>query len=212
MKFTILLATCTLSLSFLAADMLKVRGTAQLKKPADLATLSIGVTTQEATAKDALDTNSRMMEEAIRSIKDLGLKGTEVQTGQFSIFPLQDNKGFSVNNTLHISTKAIENIGKLIDAATKAGANQIHSLTFALEDPRKYRADAIDEATKNAKEDAQALAESADVTLNKIHSIELIGDGPVHFPKVAMMSARSTPIEARDVTVSATVEVEYEIN
>jgi len=213
---------------------LSVRGEALLQVPADQLRLSVGVVTEEETAEGALEENSVTMKAVIQALEGVGLTREDYQTGQFQVQPNwsprprqapQDWRprivGYTVSNTLHIKTTRLRLAGKIIGAASEGGANRIDSIGFDLSDPRKYRAEAIGQATANAMADARSAADAASVRLVRVLSLTL--DEAVATPvrmktegfsmRTAMaMDHTEPPISSGDVTVRASVTLVHEID
>jgi uncharacterized protein YggE len=209
---------------------LTVRGQAEFFKPADQLRMRIGVVTESPEPTEALDRNSDRMQDVIKALHKAGLTEDEYETGRFSVRPLYERRprnaggdwqpritGYEVSNSLLIKTKKLDSAGKLIEAANKAGANSIDSITFDLADARSHRAEAIARATRNARADARTLADAAGVRLLRVVSISL--DDASHRPPVARMgravamaeAGAAPPIAPGDVTVRAGVTIVYEI-
>jgi len=203
---------------FLLADStLNVQGEGRVTVPANLVTFSVGVTTDNDTASGALQANSTLMNSLIAGLQASGLTKNEFQTGQFRLQPKFSKEGeritgYTALNSLTVRTKQISRIGELIDQATKSGANTITSLSFSLDDSTEAEHKAIQKAAEEAISQAKLLAEASGVKLDKIKEISLIG---APFPKVQGLYARafdsSTPIEAGEIEVSATVTVQFAI-
>ena len=170
---------------------LSVRGTALLSRPADELQISVGVVTEAADAADSLHQNSRRMQEVITALEAAGVAEDEYQTSQFQIRPVYEPrprtaeadwspriKGYEVTNSVEIKTRRLDDAGRIIDAATGAGANTINSISFGLADHRKYRSEAIATATTNAIGDARVLAGAASLRLVRILSVQLDGAEP----------------------------------
>lgn len=210
---------------------LTVRGEAELLKPADQLRLDVGVVTEAPDATDAMQANSRAMQDVVMAVKHAGLTDKEYETGRFNLRPVYSGRprtagaewrpkivAYEVTNTLSIKTRKLELAGKLIQSANEAGANTINSIGFDLADPRVHRAEAIAAATANARGDAAVLARAADVKLVRILSITL--DEAQWRPPVpmaaravgaAMAESVTPPITPGDVTVRASVTIQYEI-
>ena len=212
--------------------VLTVRGAAQLQKPADELRIRVGVVTESNEAPTALRENSRQMNDVIDALKKTGLTDKEYQTSQFQIQPVYTRRprqadatwrpkiiGYRVSNSLNVMTKKMELAGELIQAANEAGANSIDSISFGLADPRTHRAEAIRVATANAIADATTLANAAELRLVRVLSITLdqaAAPGPIPTMQrmsagMAMAEAAPPPIQPGDVTVRASVTVQYEI-
>jgi len=150
-----LLFVCIQCLSLSADErqspQLAVTGQAILKRPADEATLTLGVSTEAINANDALVDNSTKMRQIIEVLKEAGLKKGEYETGQFSLDTLYTSRpphapddwspkirGYKVDNRIIIRTQQMDNLGNLIDVAVKKGANAIGNISFGLHDFRAY--------------------------------------------------------------------------
>ncbi len=211
---------------------LTVRGEAELQKPADQLRISVGVVTENKEAGEALQENSTLMNDVIEAIESVGLSENEYETGRFRIRPQYSRRprqpspdwepkitGYEVVNSVAIKTQQLDLIGDLIEAANKAGANTVEVTGFDLAEPRKYRAEAIAEAAKNALADARSLAEAASLELVRIVVINL-DNVPNRMPEMSYARGRpmaadaggsAPPITPGDVSVRATVTVVYEI-
>lgn len=212
---------------------LTVRGEAQLERPADQLHLRLGVVTNATEAAQAMQDNTRAMEAIIAGIQKLGLDKSEYETGRFNVQPQYaphprqpqpdwrpQITGYQVTNTLHIKTKKLERAGDLIQAATDAGANNVESIYFDLADQRKHRAEAIEEATRNAVADANVLAKASNQKLVRVLSVNLDNAfAPPPVPQYDRMArgmaaaemASAPPIAPGDITVTASVTIVYEI-
>jgi uncharacterized protein YggE len=213
---------------------LTVRGDATLKVPADQLRLNVGVVTDAPTAQAALDRNTEKMKRVAHALNAVGLSEADYETGQFEIQPQWSPRprnpvgddwrphivGYTVTNRLRVKTTEIDLAGKIIGAASDAGANTVDSITFDLADPRLHRGAAIAAAAANAIADARTLAAAASVHLVRVISLGLDEASAVPRPlrPLAMAEgmdlktvAAMPPITAGEVTVRASVQVVYEI-
>lgn len=206
---------------------LSAQGT--IYRPADELQMHIGVITYKDTAEEALHENSFKMNAVIDSLKASGLTNKDYETGHFSINPTYTPypknppegwkpsiNGYEVSNTIFIHTNLINLAGKIIDAANQAGANNINAISFVLHDSRTYWDEAITLAVENAINDAQTIAKTANLNLVRILTISLENNNNYISPRpgayAAKMNYSSTPaIEAGEVTITARVNVTYEI-
>jgi hypothetical protein len=62
----------------------------------------------------------------------------------------------------------LDGVGEIVDAATQAGANNVSSPVFAIDDPETVKTEARAEAFAKAKTRAEDLAKAAGVTLGDI--------------------------------------------
>ena len=229
MFLSALCATCACWAEAPFFPKLVVSGSAVLHKPADQVSLSISVITQAPSAQQALSDNNDTMQKVLEKILKTGLQKGEYHTDQFSIRPVHslpprnppsdwkaEILAYEVSNNLQIKTKQMDLAAKIIDAAGKAGANQITNISFSLNDPQMYRSEVIALAATNAMRDAQVLADVANLQLVRIVDVKL--DQPQIYPRPGpnmyyMAKAESMPlIEAPDVDLSANVTVTFEIS
>jgi uncharacterized protein YggE len=81
----------------------------------------------------------------------------DIQTANYS---LNNNysQGYVVNNTLVVKVHDPANIGKVIDAVTKSGANVIGGLESSAAQDQAARSEALQQATAQALVNAKAMA------------------------------------------------------
>jgi uncharacterized protein YggE len=124
---------------------------------------------------------------------------------------------YRVSNTVAVKIRDLKQVGAVLDAAIAAGANNIHGIQFALDNPDALEAQAREKAAADARSKAEALAKLQGVSLAGVVSIdETPGDGmPVPFaPRAAMWAAKGmaesgTPASPGEVSLSAQVQVVY---
>lgn len=193
----------------------------------DQVRIQIGVTTQASTAQEAGTQNAKQSAAVIAELKQQLGAGAEFQTRNYSLHPLYRNPGsggkpsitgYQANNTVEVRLSDINNAGKVVDLATKTGANQIQGIHFSLKDEQQARAEALQKAAVQAKANAQALASALGL---KVYRLLRIEDGqparviPVRAEMMMMSRAADasvpTPVEAGDIEVRATVTVTAEV-
>ena len=69
---------------------LSVTGMATSSVDPDLLTVSFGIEIQKPTAKQALEENSKMMENVISTLKTVGITESEISTSSLSIYPVYE--------------------------------------------------------------------------------------------------------------------------
>lgn len=204
-----------------------VSGSGDASAKPDMANLSFAIEVHAKTATEAASRNAAVAQKVTDALKaKLGDKG-KVSTGGYSLTPdYQQHQnggmnmavivGYNAQNTISVETPAMDLLGELIDAGIAAGANRVNSLDFTLKNDTKARAEALANASRDAQQQAQALAASLNVRLGRIITASTEGQ-PRPFPVeramtyTAGMASNKTPVEAGDITVSATVYLTYEI-
>jgi len=208
------------------ARTLNVNGRGEVKARPDVAYLNISVISKAKTAQAALKDNANKTTNVLNKIKSLIGKQDTVKTSGFNLAPVYNYNqtakkseltGYSVSNELIIKTVDLENLGNLIDSTTGVGANRINGPRFDILDKNKYRKDALRLAVKDAKDTASVTAEAAGVSIVQIMQLNPNYNNPQPLyarnydtMKVASDQA-STPIESGDITVSANVNITFQI-
>ena len=204
----------------------RVSGTGMVAGDPDVVVLSIGVSVERDSVKQARTEAAEAMTGVIESLKANGLLDTDIQTRYFSIHQRYDYskgrrefRGYNVTNTVSAKIRDLDTVGNVIDDAAEAGGDlvEINSIRFTIEDPTKLKMQARVEAMQDAAAKAQTLATEGGVTLGKPISISESGDyyppGPINleFALAADAAAVETPIQSGQLQITVTVNVTYEI-
>ena len=215
---------------------ISVSGHGKISVPPNIADISIGVVTQAKTAGDALSANSEKMEALQKVMKERGVAAKDVQTTNFNISPRYSQPpphnpqnpvrdfvpqivGYDVTNTVSVTARDLAKLGSLLDAVVTAGANQMHGISFRVDEPGAILDAARKKAMADAKKKAELMAGEAGVVVGFPISIR---DEPGSFapPQYApmmggramgMMAASSVPVAAGEQELSVTVHVVYEL-
>lgn len=226
--FNALLLSVTLSLPMAlpvqAVELAKitVTGEATVEAAPDLATISLGVTTDGKTAAEAMAANNSALQQVIDRLKAAGIEDRDLQTSNLSLNPnwvgydsgsAPTIAGYMASNMLTVRVRVLDGLGKALDAAITDGANTMNGLTFEVSNPRP----ALDEARKKAVADAQArasvLVEAAGGSLGRVVAIsETAGYGaPMPMFRASAEAADAPPVAGGQVGLTASVTITYEI-
>ncbi len=190
----------------------------------DVASLSLGVSTLEDTARQARDEAAALMTDLIDSLEDNGIADEDYRTTQFRIDPEFDYRrddepvirGYRVTSILAVTVRDLDRVGEVIDDAVEAVGNDIRvqNIGFSVEDPGELltsvRALAMADAAAKAKE----LADLAGVTLGKPVAISESTGGsvpPVFFERELAQADVTTPISPGQLEIVVDVSVTYAI-
>jgi uncharacterized protein YggE len=201
----------------------RVHGEATVSVDPDQAQIDIGVVTQGATAEAASDANSKQAKSVIDQLK-AAAPAAVIKTVNFSVNPNYKYAkeggaptilGYTANNTVRMQLDDVSLVRKVIDAATKSGANNVNRLNFTLKDERPFRAQALGDAAQQARSSAEALASSLHLKLGRVLQIEE-GQPVIISPPRQVEFARSesnteTPISPGNIDVHASVNLTYEL-
>lgn len=208
-----------------------VVGDSQTKIAPDTAIITFSVVTQDKQALNAQQENARKSENVKKAVEELTLNDKAVvKTNDYSLSPEQDYYsgkmpkilGYEVKNTVTISIKDMSQVGAVIDAATKAGANSVEGIQFVLDETSPAQGDALALATKQAMAKAEAIAQSLNGKIVRVvESTE--GGVPIQLQTLAenryamnsnMMPAKpayNTPVQAGALDVRSQVLLVVEV-
>ena len=213
--------------TFAAEESARViaHGEAVVSVRPDQVRIQVGVVSQAPTAQEAGAQNAKQSSALIAELKQLLGSGAEFQTMNYSVYPNYRTQrdggkptiaGYQANNTVEVRLNDVSAAGKVIDAATKSGANQIQGVQFSVRDEQKLRGEALAKAAVQARANAAALASSVGLKVIRLVRVE-DGEPPRVIPlRAEMMMAKSadaaqTPVEPGEVQVRATVTVTAEV-
>ena len=205
---------------------ISISGHGEVRAVPDVASISIGVTTQGATAREALDGNSKAMKALLDTLKQAGIDARDMATSNFSVGPRLDYGnnngqppkvvGYDVNNMVTVTVRKIDDLGGLLDVAVSTGSNTINGISFSVTKPDAM----LDEARKAAVADARHKAEIyAAAGGFRLGDIITVSEGTAYQPPMPYMvkSARAegaadVPIAQGEQALTVDVSITYQIN
>ena len=206
--------------------LLSIATSAEASRTPDVAALSTGVVTQSGDASSAMRSNAVQMDKVMTALRAAGIADRDIQPSGINLNPqyrYADNQppaivGYQASNTVNIKVRALDKLGKVLDALVAQGANQINGPSFGIDKPEA----ALDEARVAAVKKAQAQAQTyADALGLKIRRIVSISEGGAGLPRPPMpmlraMSAdagyaKETAVAPGESSVSVSVEMVFEL-
>lgn len=235
MRLVSLASTLALLISSpaLAAGTIQLSGHGEVTAAPDTAYVTSGVTSQGATAKEALAANTADMSQLINVLKTAGIDPKDIQTSGFGVNPnyiYSDNRdangyplppkiaGYTVTNSVTVHVRDIAILGKVLDQAVSVGANTISGISFSVEDPSALYDEARKSAFADARQKADLYAAAASVSLGAIENINENSSytpPPVPYMAKAMAApvdrSAPVPVETGQLTYSIDVNVTWDI-
>ena len=167
----------------------------------DLATVTLGVLTNSATAKQAQADNTKKVNSVIEFVKKQGVDAKDIVTTQLNVYPQYNYQngnnnvvGYSADQTVSVKVHGVDQSTEKLDAivggATDAGANMIQGVNLSFENPDSLRQQARKLAIDKAKQQAQELADQAGLKLGKVVSISQNSSSTPYPIPYAMESAK----------------------
>ena len=153
-----------------------VAGEAFTKAEPDAAVLVLSVVTQSPQAITAQQENARKSDAVANAIKAVAGSNAEIKTSDYTLQPqydYRDNRlpkiiGYNARNSVIVTMTDLKNVGAIIDAASSAGANSIDNVSFVLRQTSPARGEALSDATRQAMNKAQAIAQALGGRVSRI--------------------------------------------
>ena len=203
-----------------------VTGEGRVTVVPDIAHLSLGVEAEAATVEEAMGEAAVAMDRVIATLRANGVDESDIKTQWFNIYPVRrwtDNGqeillGYRVTNAVTVKIRDIEATGGIIDAVAKAGGDhiRIQGVSFTVDDPSQYYAEARAEAVADATAKAEQLADLAGIQLgNPFYISEGGGFVPI-YRDYGLMAAEggsvpTTPISPGETEITLTVQMAFTI-
>ena len=200
-----------------------VTGQGEVAATPDMATISMGVASQAATAEEAMDATSSSVAALLETLSAAGIEARDVQTSGLNLNPVWDHgssrpgapevTGFNAVNTVTVRKRGLDGLGEVLDDVLGVGANMFQGLSFGLQDPEPHLDEARRQAVADARRKAELYAMAAGVELGPIISISEATAMQSPQPMFARqtMQAESVPIAEGETTVTAEVTIVWEI-
>ncbi len=185
----------------------------------DIATVSIGVTTQGDTAAASLTANSKAVEAVMARLTADGITATDMQTSNLYLSPNWTGydtgapviSSYVASNMLTVTVRDLSKLGAILDSSVSDGANTLNGVTFGLADPEPVLNEARKEAVVVAQTKAELLATAAGMKLGNIISITESSAANMPYPMYDEAAAAPVPVAGGALGLSASVTVLYEI-
>jgi uncharacterized protein len=201
-----------------------VNGSGQVTMTPDLAYVYIGVQSQSENVAEALNQNSTNAQEISAALQELGIASEDIQTSSFNIYPQQQYSPqgeitgtiFVVNNTVYVTVRDLQILGRLLDTVVRSGANSINGISFDVQDKSQAISEARRLAVESARSQAAEMAQAAGVSLGALENMSVYTSGPVQPMYEARGSfaadAAQVPISAGQLVIRVEVSATYAIH
>ena len=188
----------------------------------DMATVTIGVTTQGKDAAKAQNDNAWVSNQIQAAVRGLGIAEKDIQTRNYSFYPnystdkdrRNEVTGYTVNNAVIVVVRDIKLTGKVIDAALNNGANEINSLDFSASDTKAVRKVALLNAVQDARDKADIIAKGLG---KRIVGIQNVSESTGYIETrrfggnmlMAVAKDAATPIAPGSLSLTANVHIDF---
>ncbi len=204
---------------------ISVSGTGTVTVTPDIAVINLGVEVRAQTVAAAREGAAKALEAMRATLKRDGIEDRDVKTQGLRINPEYASRptsqptiiGYVVSNDVSIKVRQLDDASKVLDNAVLAGGDsvRVNGISFEVDQPEKYHAQARELAVKDARERADALAKLAGVELGKPRTINEFSGPSSPVPALARSGAgladTATPISPGESEVAVQVSIVYEL-
>ena len=202
---------------------IETSGEGEAKIAPDRATISVAVQTKGTTAALAGSENATRVTAVLEAIRRAGIPREQISTVDYNVSPsyryFPDGRkpqltGYDAHNTVRVEVRALDLVGKVIDAALAAGATNVGGVSFWASQLDATQRTALGAATADARLNAEAMAKAAGGTLGTLILLTTQETPRVEFAPMAMaargmvakVADEPTPIEVpQEQTVTSRV-------
>lgn len=165
-------------------NIITVNGVGEVYTKPDLALIDFSVITEAKTVAEALNANSKTMNEVINFIKSQGVEDKDLKTTSFNIYPRYEYEesslvypykegkrvlvAYEASQTLEVKVRELSKVGSIIEGASSKGANQTGDLRFTVDNQDEFKNQARGQAIEKAKDKANKLVQQLGVKLVRI--------------------------------------------
>jgi uncharacterized protein len=201
-------------------DTITVVGEGTQNATPDNALMSMGVSTRQGTAVEAMTAANTEITAVLKAIKGQGVQDADIQTTGINVYQDQQYNvvGYRASNTVNVKIHHMANIGTVLGAAQGAVGNdiQISGIALQLSDNTNQLKGARQGAMTAAAARAKEWANLAGRHLGKVLSVsEVIGGGSSYSPCGAGGQCGGggggAPVQAGQMNVTVDVAVVYEL-
>lgn len=167
-------------MAYAAEGEINVNGTGIVMADPDTAKINLSVETMGKTSESAQKENNQIIQKITNAMQDMGVTKENIVTTYTSVYPQYNYNdetgqrivlGYRSYTDLQVTTKDIDNTGKYIDAALKAGATGTNGVDFSVADQSLFYGQALQTAVKNAEKSAQSIAQAYGKQLGTVKSV-----------------------------------------
>ncbi|WP_017726439.1 SIMPL domain-containing protein [Halalkalibacterium ligniniphilum] len=205
---------------------LVVSGEGEVNMKPDMAYLNLGAQAIASSAEEAQSQVNEQMNAVRQVLEEYSIAEEQIQTAYFHVYPQYQpsseggsnaEEQYRAEHVLEVAYHDIDNLGKLIDAASQAGANRVDHIRFGLQNPEEAENEALQLAIENTVSKASVMAESAGKQRGEV--IQITDQAAqMNFPMQEYALAESTEansdstsIESGEIQVTKRVDVIYRL-
>ena len=187
----------------------------------DIATINIGIQVNDPDVKVATDKGDELMANLMDALKAEGVADKDIETAYYNLYidrPFgpdgqPGSATYQLSNSLQVTVRDLDNLTNILSAAIEAGANNINSVSFSIEDPSGLRSEARQKAVDEAQAKAEELADLNGVAVGEVVRISEVIDQGVPFAseRALAIGGGGGGITPGDVDINVQLQITYAI-
>jgi hypothetical protein len=198
---------------------LSAQGETRMKP--DIVTLTLGVTSEAATAQAASADVARKANAVVQALRGAGIAQRDIQTQWVQLTPKYSDRANAPNQivaqqattTLTVTVRDLERAGATLDLAVAAGANLVQGVRFSLADPALPQRQARDQALRALQTEAVEVAGVMGQRVVRLVSVntQAYSEVVVTAQRMAAPMAAGASIEPGELTIHASANGVFEL-
>ena len=168
----------------------------------DLAVFFAGVLTDAKKIRDAQQQNNEHSQKMIIFLGGKGVEEKDIKTIGYSIYPQYqyyevppcyasscpprrppEILSYQVRHTIEVKVRDLDKLDELLDGVVEAGANEVGSVNFTVENEEEVRVEARKKAIEDAKKKAKMLSKDLGVRIRRVVNFSESGNIVPFFQK-----------------------------
>ncbi|UWG47531.1 putative secereted protein, contains kinase-interacting SIMPL domain [Halanaeroarchaeum sp. HSR-CO] len=206
-----------------SGETITVSASGEAQAQPDKAVLRMAVEADDTDVTEARSTVAEDVSSVKEALVEMGIEEEQIRTTDYRIYeddrrtkPTEEDSQpiYRVRHVLTVDVNETDQVGGVIDTAVDAGVTSVHDVRFTLtsETQRTLKNEALENAMDDADTQAETLAQSANLQIDGVATVETGSSGiprPVYAMEAAAGGDAATDISSGPVTVSAQVRVTY---
>jgi hypothetical protein len=162
-----------------------VVGNSKVYTKPDVSSIVFTVRYTSKTSAEAEDLVAKDVNTVQTKLEGLGIEEKDIKTTNYSAYPKYTYpqvtcvkypcdaakpvlEGYETTQTIEVKVRNLNSVGKVLDAISGSGVNEVSGPNFVIDDMEKVKSEARAAAIKDAREKAEVLADQLDVDLGDI--------------------------------------------
>lgn len=202
-------------------NVITISGEGMVLVQPNVAYITVGVETESKNLQEAQAENSQISANVIQAIYHLQVPQEHIRTTEYRINNVYDYvegkqifRGYEVRHLLEVKVEEIAQVGEVVNAVVKAGANVIYNVRFDITNRSERYNEALVLALRDAQSKARTISGALGVNLNPIpFEITEAKEGIVPVPfqtfEATKVAGVSTPIEPGQLQIRANIIAKF---